>query len=249
MTEAKILLYDLEITPILGWVYDMYDANVIKMEQPKQIMSFAHKWLGEDTIHVSALPDCKGYRAGKVDDKILVQRLWKLLDEADVVIAHNANRFDNKVAMARFAYHGMTPPSPFATVDTLAVARRVFRFDANSLNFLCDQLGIGVKTNTKHSDVWYDCILGDLVAWEEMRAYNRHDIVLLEGLYRRIRPYVPNHPLVGNTGCPKCGSAKLQQRGLQRNKVATYQRWHCQECGAWSRSRLAETTIEKPEVV
>jgi len=65
----------------------------------------------------------------------VVRVLRDLIDEADVVVAHNANGFDNKIAMARILSHGLTPPSPFVSVDTLITARRVFKFGANSLQF------------------------------------------------------------------------------------------------------------------
>ena len=50
--------------------------------------------------------------------------IFATLDEADIVVAHNAKKFDNRVAAARFMYHGFLPPSPFKTVDTPLAARR-----------------------------------------------------------------------------------------------------------------------------
>ena len=237
-TEAKVLLYDLEITPILGWVYDMFDANVIRIERPKYIMSFAYKWLGEDKIHVVAQPDFPSlYKKDKYSDKAVVKALHLLMDEADIVVAHSANQFDNKVAMARFLYHELLPPSPFLSVDTLQVARRVFKMGANSLQFLCEQLNIGSKSTVRHHALWRKCIDGDMEAWELMKEYNKHDIVLLEGLYLKLRPFIRNHPVVANHGCPTCGSLNVWSRGTQRSKTAVYQRFQCQDCGSWSRER------------
>ena len=245
--DARILLYDLEITPILAWVYDMYDANVIHVEQPKHIMSVAYKWLGDDNVNVVSQADFPGYFRNKHDDKQVVKVLRQLLDEADIVVAHNANGFDNKVANARMVYHGIKPPSPYSTVDTLTVARRNFKFGANSLQFLCEQLGIGSKTKVRHHDIWRKCIDGDMEAWELMREYNAHDVELLEALYLKLRPYMHNHPLVGLKGCPTCGSANVQYRGLQRSKTATFHRFQCNDCGSWSRERLS--TPDKPQLV
>lgn len=239
MSYAKVLLYDLEITPILGWVYDMYDANVLRVERPKNIMSFAFKWLGDEETQVVSMPDFPSYARSKHNDKHVVTALRDLLDEADIVIAHNANGFDNKVANARFLYHGLTPPSPYLSIDTLIVARRQFKFGANSLQFLCEQLGIGSKTKVRHHDIWHDCVDGDMEAWDLMREYNAHDVELLEGLYHKLRPFMHNHPVAHIKGCPKCGSANVQYRGTQRSKTASYHRFHCQDCGGWSRERKA----------
>jgi hypothetical protein len=245
--DARVLLYDLEISPILGWVYDMYDANVLRVERPKHLMSIAWKWLDEEHINVMALPDFPGYSHNKHSDRGLVKVLRELLNEADIVIAHNATGFDNKIASARMAYHNILPPSPYQTVDTLTVARRNFKFGANSLQFLSEQLGLGSKTQVRHHDIWHLCLEGDLEAWEQMCEYNKHDVELLEALYYKLRPFMHNHPLVGNKGCPVCGSSNVQSRGQRRTKTATYTRFHCQDCGSWSRERLAQP--QKPQLV
>ena len=62
------------------------------------------------------------------DDKRVLQSIWKLLDEADIVIGHNGDRFDLRKLNARFIDNDINPPSPFRTIDTLKVARREFAF-------------------------------------------------------------------------------------------------------------------------
>ena len=251
--EARILFYDLEVTPMLCWAYDRFDANVIHVEHESHIMCFAYKWLGESKVHVVALPDFPTYKNDTWDDGELVKRLWSLLDEADVVVAHNANKFDNRVATERFLTHRLGPPSPYKTVDTLTVARRYFKNSSNSLNNLCSKLGIGEKPADTHARLWHSCVNGDEQAWRKMVRYCKHDVELLESLYLTLRPYMANHPNVALLsgkldGCPKCGSSAIQLRGLQRSLTATYRRVQCTDCGAWSRVRLAEA-VEKPKHV
>lgn len=234
---SKILLYDLEITPILGWVYEMWDARVIKVEQEPYIMSVSWKWL-----------DAKGIENYNIqyddDDRYLVKRLWELMNAADVVVAHNAKKFDNRVANARFMQYEFGPPSPYKTVDTLVAARRYFRFPTNSLNDLCSRLGVGKKPKTTHADLWHQCISGDEDAWKKMVEYNNNDVILLEGLYKKLLPYISNHPNISlynkEDGCPKCGSDKLHYRGYAHTGVSSFRRVQCQACGGWSRERVAE---------
>lgn len=234
---SNILLYDLEITPILGWTYDMWDARVIRVEQEPQIMSVSWKWLdGDDVDNYNTEYDS--------DDRFLVKRVWDLMNEADVVVAHNAKKFDNRVASARFIIHGLGPPSPYKTVDTLVAARRYFKFPTNSLNDLCSRLGIGEKPKATHADLWHKCLGGDQEAWDKMVEYNNNDVILLEGLYKKLLPYISNHPnvslLVGKQdGCPKCGSGKLHYRGYAHTGVSVFRRVQCQDCGGWSRERVA----------
>jgi hypothetical protein len=41
--------------------------------------------------------------------------MWKLLDRADVVVGHNADKFDVRKGNARFIAHGLPPPPPYRT--------------------------------------------------------------------------------------------------------------------------------------
>lgn len=243
----RTLIYDLEISPALAWVYEMYDANVIKVERPAYIMCFAYKWDGEGGVRVVAQTDFPDfYEQCPYDDWEVVAKLHKLMDEADVVVAHNANKFDNKIASARFLLQGFDPPSPYKTVDTLTAARRYFRIGKNSLDYLGQALDIGEKSKTRHHELWYACVEGDKNAWQKMKRYCRQDVVLLQGLYDRIRPYITNHPNVAlmenkEDGCPKCGaSGMMQYRGYSYTNVGTYHRVQCLACGGWSRERTQD---------
>jgi DNA polymerase III epsilon subunit-like protein len=56
------------------------------------------------------------------------------MDEADLICAHNGDAFDIKKINSRLIVNGFKPPSPFKTIDTLKIARRVFKFDSNKLD-------------------------------------------------------------------------------------------------------------------
>jgi predicted RNA-binding Zn-ribbon protein involved in translation (DUF1610 family) len=244
--NPKILLYDLEISPMLAYVYDMWDTNVLKVEKQAEIMSISWKWLGDKKIHNLNQTD--------MTTEYLIKQLWKLLDEANVVIAHNANKFDNKVSNAMFLRYNMTPPSPYRTIDTLTVARSKFKFNANSLDNLGEVLGIGRKTNDKHSDLWYDCIKGDKKAWKKMALYNDNDVILLEKLYLKLRPYISNHPNIAvlsnkPDSCPKCGGIHIQRRGIRHTNAGAMQRYKCMDCGGWCSERVKEEDIERSTYV
>ena len=47
-----VLLYDLEIAPLLGWAYEVYEANIIRVERNAYVMCFAWQWLGDERIQV-----------------------------------------------------------------------------------------------------------------------------------------------------------------------------------------------------
>lgn len=248
------MLYDLEITPSLAWVYDFYDANVVKLERESYIMCFSYNWYTEQGVHNVAQPDFARYREAPYDDSQVVRALWSLMDEADVVVAHNAKSFDNRVANARFMEWGLGPPSPYQTVDTLLAARRFFRFGQNSLSALCERLEIGSKPGHTHGMLWRDCVAGDMTAWEKMKVYNNMDVQLLGQLYDKLRPFITNHPnlatLMGGAEytCPKCGGMHLQSRGFAYTATGTFRRYQCMDCMSWSRERLVEKGT-RPQMV
>lgn len=234
----RLLLIDIETFPIEMYAWRAWDTSALRIKEDTSLCSFSAAWL--DGEHVTmALPDFKGYRAGGRDDKKLMAALWTLLDEADQVAAHNGDRFDVKKINYRFMVHGMKPPSPYKTIDTLKEVKKVASFDSHKLNELCRVLKIGAKVRTGGADLWFDCLAGDMKAWARMKKYNAHDVRLLKLLYLELRPWMKNHPnhalYTGITSCPKCGSTKMQRRGSERTAARTYQRLQCQACGGWMR--------------
>lgn len=239
--KPKILLYDIETAPILGWTWGLYEQNVISVERDWYILSFAWKWLGEKT-QVRGLCDYPKYKPSNHDDKLLCVDLHKVLDEADVIIGHNLDAFDNKKANARFVFHGLKPPSPSKTIDTLKLAKKHFKFDSNKLNSLGELLSVGEKLPHQGFKLWLGCMEGDPKAWEVMKAYNAQDVELLEKVYERLRPWAVNLPDFRTTTdthtCPSCQSSRLQKRGFYTAITRRYQRYQCQDCGHWSKGEL-----------
>ena len=233
--SVKLLLLDIETAPSLGYVWGKYDQNVIEFKESWFILSFAWKWLGEKEVSVRALCDYKSYIKDRSNDKPLLADLWKLLDEADIIIAHNGDAFDVKRINARLVLHGFPPPSTYKTVDTLKIARRNFKFDSAALKDLAVYFNVGEKLPHQGFKTWKGCMEGDKTAWEVMKEYNQRDITILERIYLLLRPWGahPDLRLYSGTGCPTCGSLKIQRRGLMHLKTRSYQRLNCQGCGSW----------------
>jgi hypothetical protein len=232
----RILLFDIETAPSLGWVWEKYETTVLDFKKDWYILSFAWKWLGDRKVQVRALPDYPQYNTDPENDAALVAELWKLLDECDVAVAHNV-RFDTRKSNSRFLIHGMAPPSPYKTVDTLAIARQQFGFTSNRLDDLGQALGVGRKAKHQGKHTWLGCMRGDRKAWATMAKYNAVDVDLLEAVFLKLRPWAKNHALEVYTrgqACPSCQSPKLTHRGFNLTKTGRRQRFQCQGCGAWS---------------
>lgn len=84
--------------------------------------------------------------------------------------------------------------------------------------------------------------------WNKMRTYARKDTELLDPLYDALLPWlkVP-HPLTGDDAgitCHACGSLNLQRRGYALTQVGRYQKFRCNDCGAWFRGAKRESVSE-----
>lgn len=232
----KILACDIETLPILGYTWGRYEQNVIRVVQESCLATFVAKWVGEKRIISKALPDYRGYKPRSYDDRALAMDLWKLFDEADIILAHNGDSFDIRVANASFLKHGLKPPSPFKTIDTKKVVKKVARFSSNKLDDLSSLFFHDKKIKTDF-DLWQGCINGDRKSWRDMVEYNRKDVLLLEKLYLKLRPWITNHPnlTIGaeKPACPKCGSENISYRGYGRSASRSYRKFQCNDCAGW----------------
>ena len=235
---ARILLLDIETAPSLGYVWEAWQTNVIDFRDQWYILCYAWKFLGEKTQFLS-LQD--------VDEHTLIQQLWNLFNEADIVVGHKVDTFDIKRSNAMFLRYGLPPPSPYKTVDTLKVVKKYFKLDKNSLGDVGKYLGLGDKKPNQGWKTWLGTMQGDPEAWAVMRDYNIQDVDLLERIYLTLRPWHTTHPNLNlwseHQNCPTCGSGRIQRRGFSYAKVQVRQRYHCQDCGHWWSGKVEKKSV------
>lgn len=251
MAECKILHLDIETSPKTAYVWRMFKENVSidQLLQETYVLCWCAKWEGSNKMMSDALWNYKKHKRHPEDDSSVVRSIWKLLDEADVVVAHNGDRFDMPVLNSRFVVHGMQPPDPYKTVDTLKIARRKFRFDSNRLDALGIFLGVGRKQDTGGFKLWKDVLAGSEAAMKAMLTYNAQDVNLLEKVYKKLRAWDSGiHPLSTfstseRPTCNACGSAKVHKKGLHIAQTRIYQRWKCADCGHPMRSTTSDKKL------
>lgn len=246
-----ILIYDIETTPSLSWVWAGYKTNILAEQQRSYLLSFAYTWLGSDSVWFHGLNDNPDFQPNQPNDLWLAERLANLFDRADITVAHNGDRFDVKKTNTYLLYNQLPPPSPYQTIDTLSETKRQFAHIKNNLNYLTNTHGLGEKVNHVGIDLWFGCMAGNPEAWAKMEQYNVQDVMLLEDWYLTIRPWIgrpgkkahPNlgHWVKGKRVCTNCGSEKVTPRGTHRTMVSEFQTYACLNCGAYSRARVRET--------
>ncbi len=253
LKAAKILLVDIETSPmeVYVWslkVYDKYisPSNVIK---DWAILSWAAKWLCDGKV-MSAIVSPKD--AIKRQDSKLIKPLWELLNEADIVIAFNAWKFDLRKINTRFLVNDLPPPMPYQVIDPLREARKHFAFSSNKLDYINEQLELSRKMDTSFS-LWKRCVTGDGNALLEMEEYNRKDVVVLEDNYFTIRPWIKSHPNLSlfvetdEEACPTCNNPISEEDwgGYYTTPSNRFRAFRCSSCGAIGRSRFTDLDKKK----
>lgn len=239
--DVKVLFIDLENSPILGFSWDSYEATLLDVVEDSKILCFSYKWQHETKIHNVSLLDFP-YKPNrfKIDDSKVVAELWGLFNEADIIIAQNGDRFDVRVANARFLAHGLPPPSPYQTIDTLKIARRYFKLAFNSLDHLCRFLKIERKVDAGGIHTWWKCMDGDPKAWKHMIYYCNADVDRLVKVYNKMKGWHKNHPNVSlytrrDDACPRCQSTNSQLNGKRLVAGGWKQEYMCNDCGGYWR--------------
>lgn len=238
MDKARILLLDIETAPATVYSWGIYeqDIPINHIISYPWLMCWSAKWLGERRVMSDAAINYPTEFWSEQKDKSVCKGAWKLLNEADIVVAHNGDEFDCKRLNTYFLKNGMKPPRPYKTVDTKKVARGNFSFISNKLDSLCRELEIGAKMKHGGMDMWKDCLAGKQAAWNQMVRYNKKDVILLEELYLTLRPYMKAHPVVQpSDSCTHCGSKSSQRHGWYFTRTSKLARRQCNDCGAWYR--------------
>lgn len=241
---AKILVFDIETAPSLAYTWGKWQQNIHDEQLINDwfMFTWSAKWLFEKEIYNAKLTS---QEAIDQDDKRITYSIWKLLDEADIVIGHNIKKFDIKKLNARFLIHGFGTPSSYEIIDTLLHARKSFAVHSNKLDYLANVLGVGSKVNHEGFSMWKKCYNGDEEALTKMAEYNDGDIKINEEVYLEIRPFIKPHPNLGLfinddiSRCPCCGSDQLDPTGDYYTTTNTYPEYKCKSCGSNSRGRKA----------
>lgn len=243
VTPARVLILDIETAPLRSYTWGLWKQDIA----PGQIiydwfmLTWSAKWLFENEIFSDRLTSKEALIQ---DDKRISKTIWVLLDEADIVIAHNANQFDIKRLNTRFLINGLNSPMPYQTIDTLEHAKKRFKISSNRLDYINKILGLGRKIDTGGFELWDRCIQGDAKALKKMEEYNREDVKILEETYLRIRSWIKPHPNIGLfveddvTSCPSCGGNHITFSNKPYATTANfYDLFRCDDCGSIGRSK------------
>lgn len=236
----KVLYIDIETAPATARIWGLRTrfVPVSQVVSRGYTLCFAAQWEDEKRMRFHS-------RWTDGHDE-MVKEAHRLIDEADVVVHYNGKKFDMPTLNREFALLGLAPPENYQQIDLFHIVRSTFRFISNSMDAVCDELGLSRKTPHKGYQLWEDVMAGVPAGQRTMEKYNKQDVRVLKELYMYLRPWIRRHPNRGlyvenptSPVCPNCGGTHMQKRGIERPaRVNAYQRYKCMDCGANARGRV-----------
>lgn len=241
LTKPRILFIDIETAPNIVTSWSLWIEGMLSHDnliQERYIICASWKWAHEKYVNaISINPN------DPTNDLEVIRTLHDVISSADAVVAHNGDKFDMRWIHARVLFYKLPPLPPVIQIDTKKIAKSKFYFNSNRLDYLAQYLGVGKKIRTEY-DLWKGCMKGDVNSINKMIKYNKHDVLLLEKVFKILKPYVPskiNYQLfTSRDSCTHCGSRKIQYRGYVYTKSNKYRRFQCTSCHAWGRNNKAE---------
>lgn len=240
---SKILVLDIETCPHQSFTWGLWNQNISlsQLIEASTVLCWAAKWVGHKQVHFASILDDS--------PRTMIKKIHKLIDEADAIVTYNGKKFDLPTLQREFLLHRLAPPSPYKDIDLIQTVRSKFNFASNKLDHIAQELGIGMKVSHEGMPLWIECMAKNPKAWKVMKKYNIQDVKLTEDVYKRLQGWIVtqfnfnahSHDHV----CPACDSTNLQRRGFSVVGANKYQRFHCQNCGKWSKSNKAEKEHKK----
>ena len=243
--KPKILHYDIETSLAKSYHFQQWKVDLSQKQKIQESHLLSHAWAwgdGEVVGSVLTVEEMLNH-----DPERLVLECWSLLDNCDILVAHNGKRFDVKKVNSYFLQYGMPPPSPYKVIDTLLIAKAKFALPFNSLAYLAEFLNVEQKIDTGGINLWIRCDKGDPEALQSMLEYNMGDITTLRGVYNNLISWSNDNVNVAlysdhGSSCPHCASddVSLINGKYAYTAAQKYSVYRCNECGAVLRSKTKE---------
>ncbi len=245
----KITHIDIETAPHKVYTWGMFNqmVNIDAIEEPGYTMCWAAKEHGKKKVEFRSVHHH--------NHEEMTNKIWEILNDTDVVVHYNGEKFDVPTLNKDFLLAGLPPPDPYQQVDLLRTFRRRFRMARNNLDFVSQELGLEAKQSHKGMQLWRGCMAGNNADWNIMRRYNIQDVRMLEPLYIKVLPWIQNHPNMGlyvdheNPVCTNCGSTNLISKGFEHLATQSYRRLRCNDCQTPLRERSTALPLSKRKVI
>lgn len=192
----RVLYYDIE-TSMMTMEIETFQLNQYNpwlkwedIKKPPFMICWSAVWIENGKVGKVMGESVTSAGARRGNDKQCVKKLWKLLNQADYIVGHNSKAFDTKKSHLRFLLNDLPSPDlSVKQVDTLALAKKYFKNDSNSLGYWLHCFG-EVGKDEMEMDDWHKCKRGDQKTLDKMLKYCKHDVLRGAKVLLRFQKYI-----------------------------------------------------------
>lgn len=237
--KPKILFWDIETTPLLAYIW----------RPGKQVVRHPQLKKGSDMWNIICITYCwndgkpaKALIWEKGSCKKLIKEFDKIVQQADISIGKNSDRFDVKhINVQRMLTQDYGLPDWAAHTDDLEKQiRKHFALPSFSLDYLSELLGFGGKIKMQMQD-WIDIVENNDNAEKSLKKmvkYGKKDVIDTRALWNRLskhfRPKLNMATFAGDHVCTNCGSSKIRKNGTRTCGKTRKQSWFCTAHGGFA---------------
>lgn len=244
----RITALDCETSPatFIGWpqIGRPTTVSLDQLIEPSRLLCFVAQERGKRIEFLAEWQDGGHER--------MVREAHRILDEADVVVHFNGRSFDERWFNTEFVRAGLTPPSPYFSVDLFQVSKRFYLHSHKLQHVSTHLVDAGGKVAHTGLQLWKDVMAGDAKARRLMEKYNRGDVAVLWKVMDQLLPWIkmPNALLHGapEGACTRCASTDVERRGYATLLTGTYARFRCRTCGGWFRGTQRQGSAQMVQV-
>lgn len=152
--KPKVLMYDIETSLLAFWGFRLGEQRVGHNQllpgyfSRTHIICISYSWDYGKTVKTLT------WGKSESDEKDMIIEFDKLIEQADIVIGKNSDRFDNKHINAQRMWHNL-PGMPYWTKHTDDLEKQMrkhFDLPSQSLDYISSQLGFGGKDKMSFDD-------------------------------------------------------------------------------------------------
>lgn len=182
----KVLIIDIETRSLTVKTFGLKDQN-IGLEQVVDdggILCWSAKWLGSDKVFFEET------QGNKSKEKVILKKLKKLMDEADIILGQNSQAFDVPIINGLLLYYDLIDDvKEYKQIDTLRMSRSKYKFLSHKLQYMSGKLcEIKKQTHAKFPgmSLWMEYEAKNPLAFAEMKKYNMADVEATEELFLKL---------------------------------------------------------------
>lgn len=246
-TDVKMVACDIETAPANVWTFGLFNQfiGIDQIEDDPYILAVSIQWYGKKTVEWYDIRD----------EQAMFDALFNMLDEADIVVGWNSNRFDVPWIEGELALRGYDRPSPFHKLDLMMHFRKHSRLISKKLAYVSQRfLGDTKVPHAGFRDLWWPLISPKATekereaAWARMKKYGKKDTALLFPIFEEVKGWIklptPLYHSTDEAVCQMCESTNIQRRGFWVSSAGMrYQKFYCIDCRSWWKSARASGSV------